>query len=100
MRRLGWIAVILWALAACQGGDGAGEVIPSVDTTNPPVDATAPPADAVVVADPGAPELPPVVCSGDPLLHDVPISSDMTAMAERFDTNANLLRIVVILSPG
>ena len=100
MRIVGWITISLWALVACQGAGNTGEVIASVDTANPPVDVTGPPVDTLRVVDAGVPDVPPTLCSGDPLLHDVPMSTDMTALAERFDTNAQLLRIVVIVSPG
>ena len=100
MRLVGWITISLWALAACQGTGNAGEAFPAVDTANPSVDVTGPPVDTLRVVDTSVPDVPPTLCSGDPLLHDVPMSTDMTALAQRFDTNAQLLRLVVIVSPG
>ena len=103
--RNGWW-LFLCLLGACAGSAGPGETVPVTDAS---VADTA--AEIVVVLDTAgvevvvpvdsAPaELPPTVCAGDPLLHDVPMSTDMDALQQRFDANAELLRILVILSPG
>jgi len=49
--------------------------------------------------DDGAPEDEGNVCHGDALADGVPISGDLDALAERFDVNEDLVRIMFLGEP-
>ncbi len=74
-------ALLLWGtLAACAPTDGGPEVAADDDDDSTPAE------------DPNA-------CHGDALVDSVPISDDLDAMAQRFDENEDLLRIMFLGEP-